>query len=407
MEPSTRTPEGEPNCCPVCGKSLCIEPSRPPGDAPCPHCGHLLWFEPSIVRESTAPERLHDVATDVSVKSFWDLLRQSDLVSRGQMKDLMKELSGEGAKPDDPRDLAIELVKRGVLTEWQSLNLLQRRYRGFRLGPYRILKPAGGKAKSKVFLAEYETMHRRCAIKVLPREWQQDTALLARLYREAQAAAVLDHPNLVRVYDFKKDNRYGGKPLHFVVMEYVEGPNLREMVAQQGPLDYRRAVDFVAQAADGLACAHDAGFIHRDINPANMLVDRKATLKIANLFCAISKADDSQSVEDCPSAVGTADYIAPEQVMDSRHVDGRADIYSLGLTFCFLLTGRRPFPKTTLVELLMAHRYEQPEPIARFRPDVPPQLTAVIDRMTAKQPADRFQTAKEVAATLRSLIPNL
>ena len=188
-------------------------------------------------------------------------------------------------------------------------------------------------------------------------------------------------------------------------MEYVEGQDLRRMVEEQGPLDYRKAADFIRQAAEGLTHAHAAGFVHRDIKPANLLVDPNGVLKILDLGLAqftFEGEDAWQSPEGQQSAVGTADYVAPEQVMDSRNVDGRADIYSLGYTFYFLLTGRRPFPKSTLVELLMAHRVENPEPISNLRPDVPLELIEIIDRMTAKTPDLRFQTAKDVAERLQA-----
>ena len=188
-------------------------------------------------------------------------------------------------------------------------------------------------------------------------------------------------------------------------MEYVEGQDLRRMVDQQGPLDYRKAADFIAQAADGLAHAHAAGFVHRDIKPANLMVDNNGVLKILDLGLArftFEGENPWETSEGEPSAVGTADYVAPEQVADSRNADGRADIYSLGLTFYFLLTGRRPFPKATLVEVLMAHRTEQPEPISELRPDVPFDLIDIIDRMIAKAPIQRFQTAREVADAIHN-----
>ena len=344
------------------------------------------------------------MAADMSVDSFLDLLRQSGLVGDSQMLALMAEFSGKGAKPERARDLANELVKREILTDWQADNLLQGKHRGFRLGPHRILRPLGQGGMSKVFLAEHEMMRRRCAIKVLPTKYQEDPDLLSRFHLEARAIAALDHPHIVRAYDFNKDVRYG-KEIHYLVMEYVEGQDLRRMVEEQGPLDYRKAADFIRQAAEGLTHAHAAGFVHRDIKPANLLVDPNGVLKILDLGLAqftFEGEDAWQSPEGQQSAVGTADYVAPEQVMDSRNVDGRADIYSLGYTFYFLLTGRRPFPKSTLVELLMAHRVESPEPISNLRPDVPSELIEIIDRMTSKSPDLRFQTAKDVAERLQA-----
>jgi serine/threonine-protein kinase len=299
--------------------------------------------------------------------------------------------------------LADELVKREILTTWQADMLLQGKHRGFRLGPYRILRPLGQGGMSKVFLAEHEMMHRRSAIKVLPSKYQEDADLLNRFHLEARAVAALDHPNIVRAYDFNKDVRYG-KEIHYLVMEYVEGSDLRRMVEDQGPLDCRKAADFICQAALGLSHAHSAGFVHRDIKPANLLVDPHGVLKILDLGLATFTFEAEQTLnpnESTQSAVGTADYVSPEQVLDSRNVDGRADIYSLGLTFYFLLTGHRPFTKPTIMEVLMAHRTERPEPISKFRPDVPMDLDAIVDKMTAKSPEQRYQTAKEVAEKLQ------
>ncbi len=344
------------------------------------------------------------MADEIAVDSFLNLLGQSDLLSDEQLLALMAEFKGEGKGLENSQKLAEELVRRQVLTTWQAEMLLQRKHRGFRLGPYRILKPLGQGGMSKVFLAEHEVMRRRCAIKVLPSKYQEDADFLTRFRLEAVAIAQLDHPNIVRAYDFNKDVRYG-KEIHYLVMEYVEGPDLRRLVEEQGPLDCRKAADFIGQAAEGLAHAHAAGFVHRDIKPANLLVDPHGVLKVLDLGLATARFDPERgesSDEGEESAVGTADYVAPEQVMDSRSVDGRADIYSLGHTFYFLLTGHRPFSKPTVMELLMAHRTEKPEPIGKFRPDVPYDLEAIIDKMTAKTPLHRYQSAKELAEKLRA-----
>ena len=344
------------------------------------------------------------MASGNSADSFLDLLQQSGLVPDDQMLGLREEYGDERAKPDGARKLAEELVKREVLTRWQADMLLKGKHRGFHLGAHRILRPLGQGGMSKVFLAEHEMMRRRCAIKVLPSKYQADPDLLGRFHLEARAIAALDHRHIVRAYDFNKDVRYG-KVIHYLVMEYVDGPDLRRLIEENGPLDYRKTADFIRQAAEGLSHAHKAGFVHRDIKPANLLVDQEGVLKILDLGLARFTFEGEQpwqASEGEASAVGTADYVAPEQVADSRNVDGRADIYGLGLTFYFLLTGRRPFPKSTLPELLMAHRKEQPEPISKFRPDVPLELIEIVDRMIAKEPIRRFQTAGEVADKLQT-----
>ena len=341
---------------------------------------------------------------DMPTDSFWDHFRQSGLVSEEQLRTLESGIQRSRNHAAQFSRLAEALTKQGMLTEWQAEMLLKGKHRGFHLGPHKILRLLGRGGMSNVFLAEHEMMRRRCAIKVLPSKYQNDSDLLGRFHLEAEAIAKLDHPHIVRAYDFNKDVRYD-KEIHYLVMEYIDGQDLRQMIEEHGPLDYRKAADFICQAADGLAHAHAAGLVHRDIKPANLLVDHNGVLKILDLGLARFKFEGDhawQTADGEQSAVGTADYVAPEQVMDSRNVDGRADIYSLGLTFYYLLTGHRPFPKGTLVELLMAHKTEKPEPISKLRPDVPTELIDIIDRMTAKQPIMRFQTAKEVAEAIQT-----
>ena len=337
------------------------------------------------------------MADEMSVESFWDILQKSGLLSEERFRQLMVELRGGASKLRSSHDLADELTRRGVLTEWQANMLLRGKYRGFHLGPYRILGILGWCGMSNMFdfLAEHELIGRRCAILILSRKYDEDAEMLSRFRREASAVAGIDHPNIIRFYDFNKDVRYG-KGQYYLVTEYFDGRNLRQLVEEHGPLDCRKAADLTCQAAEGLAHAHKTGFIHRDVTPAHLLVDPNGQLKLLCLTL-------TQSVrEDQACTVRTADYVAPEQVMGSRDVDGRADIYSLGLTLYFLLTGCRPFPKATLVELFMAHRNEQPEPISSLRPDVPQELVEIVERMTAKPPMMRFQTAKDVVVALRS-----
>jgi serine/threonine-protein kinase len=329
---------------------------------------------------------------DITVDSLLNLLGQSELISDDQLLALMTEFRRDSMRSKSSREVANELVRRELLTAWQADMLLQKKNRGFRLGQYRILRPLGQGGMSKVFLADHDSIRRRCVIKILPSKYEGDADLLNRFRLEAIAIARLDHPNIVRVWDFNKDARYG-REIHYLAMEYVDGPDFRRMVGEYGPLDYRTAANCIAQAAEGLAHAHAAGFVHRDIKPANLLVDRNGVVKIL---------DFGPAIESERSAVGTADYASPEQIMDPQSVDCRADIYGLGYTLYFLLTGRRPFAKTTVMEILTAHQNEKHEPVAKFHPDVPLEMEAIIDKMTAKLPLQRYQTAKEVAERLHS-----
>ena len=339
------------------------------------------------------------------IEGFLAALRRSGLLPEGEVRSVLAELSDQGVRLTDARRLAEEFVRREILTDWQAEMLLRGKHRGFHLGPYVILRPLGHGAMGSVFLAQHVMMNRRCAIKVLPSKYREDPDLLNRFQIEARAVAALDHPNIVRAYDFNKDTSTGNE-VHYLVMEYVEGQDLQRMVEKDGVLEYQRAADLIRQAAVGLAHAHEAGFVHRDIKPANLLVDGKGILKILDLGLARFAREAQESVAGGPWVSGTPDYIAPEQIMDSPSLDGRADIYSLGLTFYFLLVGHRPFMKQTLPEILMAHRSEQPPPIDKTRPDVPFELTSIFEKMTAKAPEQRYKTAGEVAAALQAWLSN-
>lgn len=235
------------------------------------------------------------------------------------------------------------------------------------------------------------------AIKVLPKSRINDSSYLQRFHREARAAASLDHRNIVRAYDV--DNEGDN---HFLVMEYVEGKDLQRMVAERGPLEYAVAADYIRQAAVGLAHAHQAGLIHRDIKPANLLVDQNNVVKVLDLGLARFTGEDKASLTVAydENVLGTADYLAPEQALDSHGVDARADIYSLGCTLYYVLTGHPPFPEGTLPQRLLAHQKQAPSSIFDDRPDAPSDLVDICLKMMAKKPSARFQSAAEVAEAL-------
>jgi serine/threonine-protein kinase len=254
---------------------------------------------------------------------------------------------------------------------------------------------------SSVYLAEHRAMRHRVAIKVLPRARVEDSSYLARFQLEAQAAAALNHRNIVRAYDIDNDGK-----THYLVMEYVEGIDLQLTVREQGPLHYRDAADFIAQAAEGLQHAHDAGLIHRDIKPANLLLDSRNQNMVKILDMGLAKFSDSTqpslTIAYDENVLGTADYLAPEQAINSHGVDHRADLYSLGCTLYFLLTGHPPFCEGTLPQRLMKHQTEMPPSIYEDRPDAPRALVEICLRMMVKSPENRYQTAGDVARDLRA-----
>ena len=343
------------------------------------------------------------MAAELTVDRFLALVERSTLVSRDQMEKLVEEFSGSASDQDKSRKIAKELTNRGILTSWQVSMLLQGKYKGFILGPYHILRPLGKGGMGTVFLAEHKMLKRRCAIKVLPSGYDKEgSSLLDRFYREAQAVAALDHKNIVRAYDVNMsvENK---KQIHYLVMEYVDGQDLQKMVQEKGVLDFRQAAEVIRQAADGLTHAHEAGLVHRDVKPANVLVDPNGVVKLLDLglarfFDDAAEASLTNNLGD--TVLGTADYLAPEQALNSHDVDGRADLYSLGQTLYFLLAGHPPFPTGTVAERLLAHQMKEPKPIAETRPDVPLSLMAIMAKMIAKKPDQRYQSAAEVSQAL-------
>ena len=342
------------------------------------------------------------MALKLTAESFLAGVAQSGLIDGVRLDEVVRDMQRHGVDVDDSQILADELIRRNIITPWQSEKLLQGKYKGFVLGRYKLLALLGKGEMSAVYLAEHLMMRRRCAIKVLPANKVKDTSYLGRFQREAQAVAALDCPNIVRAYDVdvEVDN---GIDIHYLVMEYFEGKDLEKLRAERGELDVVTATDYVRQAAEGLAHAHKAGMVHRDIKPENLLVDAHGVVKILDL--GLARLDNGQNIESLTikhneKVLGTADYLAPEQAIDSHKVDARADIYSLGCSFYFLLTGHPPFTDGTLVQRLLAHQTRVPPAVQKERPDVPPEVVAVIEKAMAKKADERFQTARDLADAL-------
>jgi eukaryotic-like serine/threonine-protein kinase len=334
-----------------------------------------------------------------NVETLLDLLRRSGLVETDQLNRMLLEIGqqSEGAALTDVDLLAAKLVDGGLITRWQADRLLEGRYKGFFLGKYKLLGQIGRGGMSQVYLAEHVLMQRRVAIKVLPKDRVNDSSYLARFYREAEAVAKLDHRNIVRAYDVDNENA-----THYLVMEFFDGRDLQQVARQDGPLPYALAADYIRQAAEGLQHAHGAGLIHRDVKPANLLVDQKGCVKVLDLGLARLGGDDhaSLTVAYDETVLGTADYLPPEQAVNSHRVDSRADIYSLGCTLYYLLTGHPPFPDGNLPQRLMAHQKQAPPDIRIDRPDAPDDLIQICLKMMAKRPEQRYQTARDVALAL-------
>ena len=331
---------------------------------------------------------------------FLEMVRKSGLVPEERLSSAIQRLRTSQAGIDQ---LASALVQAGLLTRFQVKQVKQGRYKRFTLAEkYRLLELLGVGGMGAVYLCEHAFMHRLVAVKVLPDDKiASDPTALQRFYREARAVAALDHPNIVRAYDIDK---YEG--LHFFVMEYVDGTSLQEIVAryalQNQWFDPVRAAHYIAQAAAGLQHAADLGLIHRDIKPGNLLLDRNGTVKVLDMGLARffdHRHDGLTQRFDDNTILGTADYLSPEQAVNDV-VDIRADIYGLGGTLYFMLTGASPFPDGSIAQKLLAHQTLEPKPVREFRNDVPPELLAVLHKMMRKNPDARYQTPHEVVEAL-------
>ena len=333
------------------------------------------------------------MTSSVTGEKFIEIVRRSGLVSEASFADY----AGQPSLAENAHSMAAALVRAGLLTQFQARLLLAGKYRGLVLGNYKLLDQIGRGGMGTVYLAEHTSLKRKAAVKVLSND-QATTAIgTERFYREAQSAAALDHPNIVKVYDV---GQFGN--VHYIAMEYIEGQTLAQIIDKNGPLHFATAADYIAQAAAGLQEAGDKGFVHRDIKPENLIVDRSGTLKILDMGLT-RVADDSgnerlTAVIDPDSVVGTPDYIAPEQALNMP-VDIRTDIYSLGVTFYALLTGKPPFSGTTAQKLLQ-HQLKDAPSLTALRAKSPPEIEPIIATMMEKKPEDRYQQPAEIIEAL-------
>src|SRR5438045_2689896 len=318
-----------------------------------------------------------------SIDEFLELVRKSGVLEEKRLTAYLEKLRARGISPPDPAKLSGYMVADGVITNFQAEQFLAGKWRRFTIGKYKGLELLGSGGMGSVYLCEHKLMRRRVAVKVLPTAKAAEPSSLERFYREARAVAALDHPNIVHAYDIDQDDN-----LHFLVMEYVDGANLQDMVNKSVTMAVNRASHYIRQAALGLENAHEAGLVHRDIKPGNILVDRAGVVKILDMGLArfFHDEEDVLTKKFDDNVLGTADYLAPEQALDSHDVDIRADIYSLGATFYFCLTGRTPFHEGSVAQKLIWHQTRQPKPIRSLRPDVPEELVAIVDKMMAKDP---------------------
>ncbi len=266
------------------------------------------------------------------------------------------------------------------------------------LGAFRLLRRLGRGAMAEVYLAEQAGLGRRVALKILKPELAGDRVYLKRFQREAQAAASLVHANIVQIYEVGQI-----EGLHYIAQEYVEGQNLGQWVARQGPPDFAHALSVMRQTAAALAKAAEQGIVHRDIKPENIMLTPTGEVKVADFGLArFAREGDAVDLTQVGMTMGTPLYMSPEQV-EGRPLDPRSDLYSLGVTCYQMLSGAPPFTGETALAVAVQHIKSEPRPLEQLRPDLPLALCRIVQTMMAKQADQRYASAHELLKQLRQL----
>lgn len=336
-----------------------------------------------------------------SLEDFLDTLRRSDLLPRERAESVARNANA-GA---DPRRIATGLVESGELTRFQADKLLAG-LSGLVIGKYRILAPLGRGGVGVVYLAR-ENNHTPgivrplIALKVLPPRKAGVDRVRERFAREMEIGRFIPaHPHVTRMLDSGEQNG-----LLYLAMEYAPGRTLREIVMEDGAVSPGDAARIFAEIADGLAALHGVGVIHRDIKPGNIIVTPGGTAKLIDFGFALHLGDelprDPALVGGRGYILGSMDYIAPEQATDATDVSPRSDLYALGATMYYALSGCPPFPGGTPLQKINWHRNDSPPPIRSLSPGLPVDLAAVVSKLMAKNPDDRFASAAHVATILR------
>jgi serine/threonine-protein kinase len=333
---------------------------------------------------------------------FLDVLRRCDVLAPQRVEEIRARVRA-GSYPADALNLAARLVKKGVLTTYQARRLLHGQGEGLVIDRYILLDRLGRGAMGKVYKARHRFMGRIVALKFITREYLARPNALPRFLREMRVVGRLDHPNIVRALDAEE---IGHDPC--IVMEYVPGQDLEQLLAVRGPLPPGDVARWALEAALGLAHAHAQGVIHRDIKPSNLLLGDDGRIRILDLGLATLIDDPDADISTVKTsdggAVGTADYMSPEQATATEPLDARTDLYSLGCVMYHLITGRVPFPEPSRIECMASRIKSRPLPIEVRRPGVPRALIAVVDRLMATRREDRYATATEAADALRGVL---
>lgn len=323
-----------------------------------------------------------------------ELVRRSGLVDPEQLRAIVDAIRST-TELAAPEALLTHLVAVQLLTPFQAAQLAEGRWRGFFVGPYRLTDRIGIGGMGRVYRAESPDGE-IVAVKLLDRNLFGDDVAYRRFIREALSAATVEHPNVVRQIraDLAVDPPY-------LVLEYVDGLPLQTAVAQHGPFNLGLAIECVRQAALGLQAIHDAGLVHRDVKPANLILTPDGCVKVLDLgIVRIIGADSLTDPASAQIVLGTAEYLAPEQANDCSSVDIRADVYALGSTLYFLLTEHPPFTGSSTAEVIRLKQNTDPVELTQLRPEVPQELATVVSRMLSRIPGDRYPSPGEAADAL-------
>jgi len=337
----------------------------------------------------------------VTLQDFVKRLDESGLMKISEVRRFCRSFPRE-LRPRDVQSLARELVRFGKITKYQASRIHRGRHRSLVLGNYVILRKIGRGGMGDVYQAEHRRMKRIVAVKVLPKSMTKSERAMKRFSREVEVAAKLIHPNIVTAYDADEANG-----AIFLVMEYVDGIDLAAQVDNNGPMQVVQAVDCILQAAKGLQYAHNQGVIHRDIKPHNLLMDGNGHVKVLDMGLVFLDDERERRIEEeitrDNQIVGTVDYMSPEQAEDTRRVDHRTDMYSLGCSMHRLIIGTPPFRGETSVQKILAHREQDPPPLLQ-RTDVPRRVEAIYQRLMKKNRDERFGSMAEVVTELESIL---
>jgi serine/threonine protein kinase len=341
---------------------------------------------------------LPEAADRAGVDSFLKTIVRSGLLSKVELRAVLSTIPSQQLQA--PQQLAKQLIRIGKLSWFQAHKLLQGAAAGLMIESFEVVAPIGKGGMGMVYLSRDRRDGRLLALKILPpKKAKREERMLARFRREMDISRRVSHRHIAQTL---ATGEFQG--VHYIAMEYIPGQTLYRLVTDRGPVGVPLAARLFAEAAAGLEYAHGRGVIHRDLKPSNIMVTPSGHAKILDLGLALIEGEIQQPREIIGGqgyVVGSMDYIAPEQTKDAVNVDARADIYGLGCTMYFALTGRPPFPGGTAKEKIQRHRKDEPTPLRQLNPSLPERFAALVAKMMAKNLAERYRHAADVREALQ------